>query len=138
MLEPVDADVAGVVALAPVDVQEVAEDRRAGVMPVLLLQVEVPREQRLAARSVDQIAAGPAARRPLFVDRVRDRVRVPGKLDARDPGVPFQDLRALGGAVAQQQVVEFRAAHFVRKGMTLVQREREIEAVMSPRLRGRN
>ena len=128
--EPVHADVARVVALAPIHVEEVAEDRGAGVLHVLLLEVELSGEQRVAAGSVDEEATGPAGVVALLVHHGRHRVAAVREVHARHTHA-FQDLGALGGAVAKQEVVEFGAADFVGVWLSLVECEGEMELVVA-------
>ena len=128
--EPVHADVARVVAFAPIHVEEVAEDRGAGVLHVLLLEVELAGEQRVAPGGVDEEATGPAGFSALLIHRGRHRVAAVREVHARHTHA-FQDLGALGGAVAKQEVVELGAPHLVGVGLTLVQREGEVELVVA-------
>ncbi len=107
-----------------------AEDRGAGVVPVLALQVEFLGQQRVAPGGVDEIAARPAALAPLLVHGLHQRVAALGKLDVRHAH-PLDHPGALGGAVPQQQVVELGAAHLVGIGLALVQREGELELVVA-------
>ena len=113
----------------PVDVAEVAEHRGAGVVRVLLLELELAGQERVAARRVDEEAAGHVALVALLVHRVRDGVAALREFDAASPHA-FDHVGALRGAVAEQQVIELRAPDLVGVRLARVEREAEVELVV--------
>ena len=97
---------------------------------VLPLEVELSGEESISPGGVDEETTGPAAFSTVLVHRDHRRVRASRKVDGRHLHA-FQDLGALGGAVAEQEIVELGAADFIGVGMILVEGEGEMELMMA-------
>ena len=133
--KPEDADVALELALEAARVAEVAEDRGAAVRFVLALPAVSGREHRVAAAGIDQVTGTPLARRAVFHHR-RCRHAVGIEVDLGHAAV-LERLCAAGGRVAEQDLVEHRAADLPRVGHRLVPRVGELQEA-GMRVRGRH
>ena len=89
------------------------------------------RQQRVATRGVDEVS-GSARSRVLPVASTECTTGSPSLGNSTCVTlISSQHLRALLGAVAQQQVIEFRTPDFVGVRMVLVERKGKVELVMA-------
>ncbi len=132
--EPEDRDVAFELARQPFGALEVAVDRGAVVLAVADLRAELVREERVAARGVDDDARVVAHRRPVALRRDDAAAAVAAQRDVAHAAA-LDDVGAAAGRVADQHVIEVGAAHLVRHRHVLAPRVAELEqrAVLVPR-----
>ena len=107
VLEPTDADVALALALEPAGIAKVTEQRRAVVVGVLLLALELVREQCVTTAGIDDELGAPAARLTLGENRA-DHSTVCIEVDLSDLRA-FERQRALLPRMAKQQFIQLGA-----------------------------
>ncbi|MCY1217515.1 hypothetical protein D9M72_294310 [compost metagenome] len=138
VVEPEERNVALEAARPALGVGEVAVQRRARMLAVALLGVELVRQQRVAPAGVDHEARAPFGLGAVVGLDLHQRAVVGRSLagvhvDAGDAPA-LEGARAALAGVAEQQLVEFRTAHVHRIGKALVHRLAEVEvaAVVVP------
>ena len=119
MIEPEHGDVAFEFSGQALGAGEMAEHRGTGMLTVALLDAEPAGQQSVAPGGIDQEFGAPGATARFILADCADAAARGIEIDIGDPAF-LDNGRALRGGVLQQDVIEFRAAHLIGIGMTLV------------------
>jgi hypothetical protein len=134
-LEPGHADVALVQARLPRDTSEMAEDRGALVLAVGFLSAELGGEEGVAAGGIDDEACLPDRGSPGAVLGMHQRGPARPEIHSFDAH-PLVDPGALGGGVAEKDLVELGALHLIGVGPRFPHRIGEVHGARAAVLGG--